>query len=72
MPMSFFKGFASLFSWMDCFHDLSPKERVDEILDNFYLDHPYLERDDLKAIQKDNEAVARDFYTMGSQNEEQN
>lgn len=70
--MSFFKGFASLFSWMDCFHDLSPKERVDEILDNFYLDHPHIERDDWKAIQKDHEAVARDFYTIGSQNEEQN
>lgn len=60
--MSFFKGFCSLFSWIDCFHDLSPKERVDELLDNFYAEHPWIERDDLKAIQKDNETIARDFY----------
>jgi hypothetical protein len=59
----------SLFSWIDCFHDLSPKERVDEILDDFYYDHPHIERDDWKAIQKDNEAIARDFYAGGSQNE---
>lgn len=51
--MSFIKGFASLFSWMDCFHDLSPKERVDELLDNFYLDHPNIERDDAKALEND-------------------
>jgi len=55
--MSFFKGVMSLFSWMDCFNDLSPKERVDEMLDNFYADHPEIERDDMKALQKDFEAV---------------
>lgn len=38
---------------MDCCHDLSPSERVDEILNNFYLDHPEIERDDLKALEKD-------------------
>lgn len=58
--MSFFKGFLSLFSWMDCFHDLSPKERVDEILNNFYLDHPNIERDDLKALEKDFKAICAD------------
>ena len=50
----------SLFSWMDCFHDLSPKERVDEILDNFYLDHSYIERDDNKALEKDFKAICAD------------
>lgn len=60
--MSFFKGFCSLFSWFDCFHDLSPKERVDQILDDFYADHPWIERDDLKALQKDSESISKDFY----------
>lgn len=50
---SFIKGFASIFSWINCFHNLSPKERVDEILDDFYLDHPWIERDDLKALEND-------------------
>ena len=50
---SFLKGFFSLFSWMDCYHDLSPSERVDEILNNFYSDHPEFERDDNKALEKD-------------------
>lgn len=45
---------------MDCFHDLSPKERVDEILNNFYLDHPNIERDDLKALEKDFKAICAD------------
>jgi hypothetical protein len=38
---------------MDCYHDLSPSERVDEILNNFYSDHPEFERDDNKALEKD-------------------
>jgi hypothetical protein len=50
---SFLKGFLSLFSWFDCYNNLSPSERVDEILDDFYFDHPYIERDDLKALEKD-------------------
>jgi hypothetical protein len=50
---SFLKGFFSLFNFFDCYHDLSPSERVDEMLDNFYLDHPYIERDDNKALEKD-------------------
>ena len=58
----FLKGFTSFFNWLDCFHNLSPKERVDEVLDNFYLDHPDIERDDLKALQKDTERVIKDFY----------
>lgn len=58
---AFLRGFRSIFSWMDCFHNLSPKERVDEILDDFYLDHPEFERDDLKALQKDFEQVFKDF-----------
>jgi len=54
---SFLKGFMSLFSWSDCFHDLSPKDRVDEILDNFYLDHPHIERNDNKALENDFRAI---------------
>ena len=50
---SFLKGFLSLFDWFDCYNNLSSSERVDEILDDFYLDHPYIERDDLKALEKD-------------------
>lgn len=38
---------------MDCYQDLSPSERVDEILDNFYSDYPEIERDDNKALEKD-------------------
>ena len=56
---AFLRGFCSIFSWMDCFHNLSPKERVDEILDDFYLDHPEFERDDLKALQNDFEQVSK-------------
>lgn len=51
--MSLFKGFLSLFSWIDCFHSTSPKERVDQILDEFYADHPWIERDDQKALEND-------------------
>lgn len=52
--MSFLKGFLSLFDWMFVDASQSPEERVDEILNNFYLDHyPYIERDDLKALEKD-------------------
>jgi hypothetical protein len=54
---AFFKGFMSLFSWMDCFQNISPKERVDQILDDFYFDHPEIERDDMKALQKDFEKI---------------
>jgi hypothetical protein len=50
---SFLKGIASIFSWMDCFSNLSPKKRVDEILDDFYLFHPWIERDDMKALEND-------------------
>lgn len=50
---SFLKGFFSLFNWFDCFSNLSPKERVDEILDDFYADHPWIERDDNKALEND-------------------
>ena len=50
---SFLKGFLSLFDWFDCYNNLSPSERVEEILDDFYLDHPYIERDDMKALEKD-------------------
>lgn len=37
---------------MDCYHS-SPSERVDEILDDFYSDHPEIERDDNKTLEKD-------------------
>ena len=50
-----------MFSWMDCFSNLSPKERVDEILDDFYLDHPWIERDDMKALENDLKALENDF-----------
>lgn len=60
--MSFLKGVCSLFSWMDCFHNLSPKERVDEILNDFYEEYPLIERDDFKALEKDRATIARDFY----------
>lgn len=59
---SFFKGICSLFSWMECYGNLSPKERVDQILEDFYFDHPEIERDDLRALQKDSETIASDFY----------
>ena len=38
---------------MDCYHSLSPKERVNEILEKFYEDHPEFERDDNKALKND-------------------
>jgi hypothetical protein len=44
---SFLKGFISIFDWM------FPPKSVDEILDDFYLDHPEIERDDWKALEKD-------------------
>jgi hypothetical protein len=51
---SFLKGFMSIFSWIDCFFsNQSPKERVDEMLDDFYADHPWIERDDNKALEND-------------------
>lgn len=46
---------------MDCFHYLSPKERVDQILDDFYSEYPWIERNDLKALQKDYEAINKDY-----------
>lgn len=59
---AFLRGFFSLFSWTDCFHYLSPRERVNEILENFYLDYPEIEKDDLKALEKDSRAIIGDFY----------
>jgi hypothetical protein len=58
---SFLKAFMSFFSWMDCFNSLSPKERVDEILDNFYLKYPWIERNDQKALENDIRALEKDF-----------
>jgi hypothetical protein len=63
---AFLKGIISLFSWIDCHHNLSPKERVDEILDDFYLDHPWIERDDLKALQNDFERALNEHETNDS------
>lgn len=60
---AFFRGIYSLFSWMDCCHNLSSKERVDEVLDDFYLDHPWIERDDMKALQKDFERASNELRT---------
>jgi len=57
---SLLKGFMSLFSWMDCYHSLSPKERVDEILDDFYSDHPWIERNDQKALENDFKTLAQE------------
>ena len=56
---SFFRGFLSIFSWFDCYNNISPSERVEEILDDFYLDHPYIERDDLKTLEKDYQNMLR-------------
>lgn len=52
---SFLKGFMSLFSWMDT--TPSPKERVEEMLDEFYNKYPWIERDDRKALEKDFQAI---------------
>lgn len=60
MNNQFLKGFFSLFSWFDCYNNLSPSERVDEILDDFYYDHPYIERDDNKALEKDWKSLYKD------------
>jgi hypothetical protein len=54
---SFLKGFVSLFNWMDCFHNLSPQERLDQVLDDFYSDYPWIERDDKKALENDFKAL---------------
>lgn len=59
---SFLRGFLSLFSWIDCFNNLSPKERVDEILDEFYLNHPEIERDDSKALANDTKYAIRKHH----------
>lgn len=61
---SFFRGIMSLFSWMDCFHNISPKERVDEILDDFYKDHPWIERNDQKALINDMNTIANDYKDL--------
>jgi hypothetical protein len=45
----------SLFSWMDT--TPSPKERVEEMLDEFYNKYPWIERDDRKALEKDFQAI---------------
>jgi hypothetical protein len=55
--MSFLKGFLSIFDWMTVDYSQSPKERVDEILNNFYSDHPEIERDDNKALEKDSQKI---------------
>jgi hypothetical protein len=57
---SFLKGFVSLFNWTDCFHNLSPHERLDQILDDFYSDYPWIERDDQKALENDFRALESD------------
>lgn len=58
---SFLKGFFSIFSWMDCYNDLSPKERVDQILDEYYDNYPWIERNDSKALEKDREQIIKDY-----------
>jgi hypothetical protein len=35
-----------MFNWTDCYHNLSPKERVDEILDEFYQNNEWIQRGD--------------------------
>lgn len=55
--MGFLKGFLSIFSWTDCFSNKSPQERVDEILNDFYSQYPWIERDDQKALEKDFKAI---------------
>lgn len=61
---AFWKGFCSLFSWIDCFSNQSPKERVDEILDNFYSDYPWIEKDDKKALENDSKMLEKDHNQL--------
>jgi hypothetical protein len=55
--MGLFKGFSSIFSWLDCFNSQSPQERVDQILDDFYSQYPWIERSDQKALEKDFKSI---------------
>jgi len=47
------KGFMSLFDWA------FPKTAA-EILDDFYFDHPEIERDDWTALAKDFQTIVND------------
>lgn len=55
------KGFMSLFDWMFVDFSKSPKERVDETLEDYYNEYPWIERDDNIALLKDSEALNEDF-----------
>lgn len=55
------KGFMCLFDWMFVDFSKSPKERVDEILEDYYNEHPWIERNDNIALLKDSEALNEDF-----------
>ena len=57
---SFLRGFISIFDWFGC-DRRSPSERVEEILDEFYSDHPWIERDDRKALENDWKKVLGDY-----------
>lgn len=46
-------GFISLFDWM------FPRT-AEEIIDNFYLDHPEMEKDDIKALENDFRTIMND------------
>lgn len=61
---SFFRGMMSIFGWTDVFHDLSPKKRIEEILDEFYADHPWIERNDQKALINDMNTIANDYKDL--------
>jgi hypothetical protein len=51
----------SLFDWILVDFSKSPKERVDETLDGYYNEFPWIERDDNIALLKDSEALNEDF-----------
>jgi len=57
----FIRGFLSVFGF-GWFEYQSPADRVKEVLDDFYDNHPNIERDDFKALQKDSETIANDFF----------
>ena len=57
---AFLRGIWSIFGWMDSYSGLSPKERTDRILDDFYMEHPWIERDDIKALENDWRNIAND------------
>jgi hypothetical protein len=56
--MNIAEGFANIFN-------LFPSQRsADEILDEFYENHPYIERDDNIALQNDLKVLEKDLNNI--------